>query len=550
MSWLHLSRPYWLVLLPLMAWLLWRLWHHQRRAGQWQKLLPAHLHALLLTRGRPRRSKLPWLLLGLAWLVALLALLGPAWDRLEQPTHRRIDPLVVLLEVTPAMLAGDVTPNRLEMGKRKLLDYLETRRDAQTAVIVYAGSAHTLVPLSDDLATIRNLLGAVDPSIMPVSGQRADLAVSEALELLAQGGLGRGRLLLIGSGLSPEERSSIARQLRRSGDSLSILGVGTSRGAPIMSPDGSFLKDPQGAILLPRLDRPALAEAAAEFGGSYQTARLGDEDLAALGLLQRQGSWEQEPEQIPLAAWRDRGHWLLLPLLIIAALAGRRGWLFCMALMILPTQQGHALEWQDLWLTPDQQGQRLYRAERFDEASSRFRDRPWQAMAAYQAGDYHAAAERFGEIDSPTAHYNRGNALALAEQLEAALEAYDQALHLDPGLEQARHNRALVEQWLRQQQEQEQQARQEATDDESAKPASDAGQSRNADDMAASEPAQEPGADPGAQPSEPSQVTQPHPTELEARQEAEQWLRRIPDDPSELLRQKFLLEQRRRQGGV
>lgn len=542
----HLLRPYWLMLLPLMGWLLWRLWHRERRVGQWQQLLPARWHSVLLTRGRLHRSKLPWMLLGLAWLLAVLALLGPAWERQQQPSLKRIDPLVVLLEVTPAMLAADVGPDRLETAKRKLMDLLDTRRDAQTAVVVFAGSAHTLVPLSDDLHTTRNLLAAVTPAIMPVAGQRADLAVAQALELLAQSGLGRGRLLLMGTSLGADERAVIAEQLRQSGDTLSILGIGTSRGAPIVGPDGSFLRDAQGVILIPRLDRTALAEAAAAFGGRYQTARLDDADLDALGLLS--GGLQGDESQLPLAAWRDQGHWLLLPLLLLAACAGRRGWLFCGALLILPAPPALALEWRDLWLRPDQQGQRLIAEERPDEAARRFTDTQWQGFSAYLAGDYATAAERFAQSDTPVAHYNRGNALAQAGQLQSALEAYDQALYLDRTLEPARHNRALVEELLRQQEES------AATPD--AEPAEDTPEPAPSSDPGAqgqteAEPNGQPGDEqPTPTTAEPGGASEPlSPGALEARQEADQWLRRIPDDPGELLRQKFLFQQRMRQGG-
>lgn len=189
--WPHWFRPWWLLLLPLLGWLLWQLWHRQKRAGRWQMILPPAFHAALLQGGSGRESKSPWILLGLAWLLAVLALLGPSWDRVEQSAQKPADPLVVLLELTPQMLATDVTPTRLEQARRKLLDLLQSRSDAQTAIVVYSGSAHTLVPLSDDLATSRNLLEALKPSIMPQVGQRADLAVDKALTLLERGALGR-----------------------------------------------------------------------------------------------------------------------------------------------------------------------------------------------------------------------------------------------------------------------------------------------------------------------------------------------------------------------
>ena len=285
MLWPQWLRPFWLLLLPLLGWLLWQLWHRERRSGRWQLLLPAAFQAVLLTAGRARSNKLPWIALGLAWLLTLLALLGPSWQRLEQASQKRADPLVVLLELTPAMLATDAAPNRLEQAKRKIIDLLQARSDAQTAIIVYAGSAHVLVPLSDDLATARNLLEAVKPSIMPEPGRRADLAVQRALGLLEQGAQGRGRLLLIGSELSLDERDGLRSALGNRGERLAILGIGSAQGAPIRGEDGSFLKDAQGAILVPRLDAASLRRFAGELGGQYRSARLDDSDLQGLDLL-------------------------------------------------------------------------------------------------------------------------------------------------------------------------------------------------------------------------------------------------------------------------
>ncbi|EGH46786.1 TPR repeat-containing von Willebrand factor, type A, partial [Pseudomonas syringae pv. pisi str. 1704B] len=141
--WPHWFRPEWLLITPLLALLIWRLWHRQKRAGRWQMLLPTHFHEVLLNGGRGSNSKLPWVALGLAWLLALFALLGPSWQRVEQISQKPVDPLVVILELTPQMLATDTPPTRLEQARRKLLDLLQKRSDAQTAIVVYAGSAHT-----------------------------------------------------------------------------------------------------------------------------------------------------------------------------------------------------------------------------------------------------------------------------------------------------------------------------------------------------------------------------------------------------------------------
>lgn len=455
--WPHWLRPFWLLLVPLLAWLIWHLWHRQQRAGRWQSLLPPAFHQVLLGGVSRRNSRLPWLALGLGWLLAVLALLGPSWQRVEQVNLKRADPLVVVLDLSTSMLASDVAPNRLEQAKRKLLDLLHSRRDAPTGIVVFAGSAHTLVPLSDDLATTRNLLEALNPAIMPSPGQRADLGVRQALALLEQGAQGQGKILLIGSSLNQQEQDGIIDALGQQGERLQILGIGTREGAPIAQQGGGFMKDPQGAILLPRLDSAGLKRLANRLGGRYSNASLDDSDLRRLDLLDRPQQLRDAEEPTQLSAWADQGHWLLLPLLLLAACAGRRGWLLCLPLLLVLPQPSYAFEFDDLWLRPDQQGQRLLEAQKPAEAAQHFSDPQWQAQALYQAGDYNAAAERFAQGYSAADHYNRGTALAKAGELEAALDAYDQALERQPQMPAALANKALAEQALQQRKEQQQQ---------------------------------------------------------------------------------------------
>ncbi|WP_306287166.1 tetratricopeptide repeat protein, partial [Pseudomonas sp. MD195_PC81_125] len=448
--WPHWFRPWWLLLLPLLGWLIWQLWHRQKRAGRWQMILPPAFHATLLSGGNGRASKLPWVALGVAWLLTLVALLGPSWERVEQTSQKPADPLVVVLELTPEMLATDSPPTRLEQARRKLFDLLQARSDAQTAIVVYAGSAHTLVPLSDDLATSRNLLDALKPSLMPESGHRADLGISKALALLKQGALGQGRILLIGSSLTEEERQGIRRALGEQSAQLLMLGIGTAEGAPIAQEDGSFLKDEQGAIRVPQLDSPGLGAFLASVGGEYHSARLDESDLRALGLLDGPRSLRNDGQTVRLDTWADQGYWLLLPLLLLAACAGRRGWLFCLPLLLCLPQPSYAFDFEDLWLRPDQQGLHLLKQKRPAEAAEHFEDHQWQGLALYEAGDYSGAAQRFAEGSDARAHYNRGNALAKSGELEAAIDAYEQALELQPDLRPALTNKALVENLLKQ----------------------------------------------------------------------------------------------------
>ncbi|WP_407311111.1 VWA domain-containing protein [Pseudomonas sp. nanlin1] len=569
---LHWLRPLWLLPLPLLGALLWVLWHRQKRAGRWQQILPPAFQALLLSGGHGRASRLPVLALGLAWLLAVLALLGPSGQRVEQMVQKPADPLVILLELSPEMLATDVAPNRLEQARRKLVDLLRFRHDSQTAIIVYSGSAHVLVPLSDDLDTSRNLLEALKPSIMPATGHRADLAVARALNLLDQGGLGQGRILLIGASLSGEERQGIARQLGRQAPPLLMLGIGSADGAPVKQENGDFLKDRQGAILLSRLDAPSLKDFLNDMGGQYRSARLDDHDLRELGLLDNPHRVRSDGQAQRLDSWADQGHWLLLPLLLIAACAGRRGWLFCLPLLWCLPQPSYAMNFDSLWLRPDQQGQRLLEEQRPAQAARRFEDPQWQGMALYEAGNYAAAAQRFAEGNRAADHYNRGNALARQGELEAALDAYERALELQPDLLPAQKNQALIEKLLREKQPSgtgEAQIGQNASagqptigqntppsENSQPVPPQDSEQSTPQAGANSSETGAQAGSDgtPGNTQAPPDeQTTRPPPPPDEAplnaeqRLALEQWLRQIPDDPSELLKRKFWYEQQQRQ---
>ena len=574
--WPHWLRPLWLLLLPLMAWLLWLLAHREQRSGRWQTLLPPAFHAVLLRGGQGRASRLPWIALGLAWLLAVVALLGPSWQRIEQNDLKPADPLVVMLELTPQMLASDASPNRLAQARRKLLDLLQARGDAQTAIVVYAGSAHTVVPLSDDLGTSRNLLEALKPSIMPEPGKRADLAVGKALDLLKGGAQGQGRLLLITSSLDDNERSAIKTLLGSRGKRLRILGVGNSQGAPIIQEDGTFMKDDQGAILVPRLDAAGLSQFAREVDGQYRGISLDERDLRTLGLLDGPQQMRNNGQKTQLRSWADQGHWLLLPLLLLAACAGRRGWLLCLPLLLLlgTPQTAMAFSLDDLWLRADQQGQRLLEAQRPKEAAERFSDPQWRGLALYEAGDYAAAAEQFALSDSAASLYNRGNALARSNELEAAVDAYERALEIDPQLPQAEKNKALVQQLLRQREQQQTQQQDQPDEqnrddnDEQQQPGQSAAPTPDERQQSQGQPGtpddqQQPSeaSTPPTQPSEQGESGQPPesppadtgpaqtdtPLDSERRQALEQWLRQIPDDPGELLRRKFWYEQQQRQ---
>lgn len=454
MSDFHFLRPVWLLALPPLLMLLVWLWRRQLRSRSWQAVCdPELLPHLLLGRSRRRANWPLWLLLG-GGLLAVLALAGPAWRKQPQPLFRQQSALVVLLDLSNSMNAGDLKPSRLERARLKVEDLLRQRREGQTALIAFAGDAFVVTPLTDDTNTIRALLQSLDPALMPVQGSEPQRGVALGIQLLQQAGLRRGRLLLITDEDRPERLTTAARDVHQQGFELAVLGVGTPDGAPVPLAEGGFLKDDRGDLVLPKLDEPGLQKLAAAGGGAYRRLSIDDGDLQGLlgGLEQHRLDRAEAARGKTGQRWREEGVWLLWPLVLLGALAFRRGWLLVLALVLLQPLPAQAFSWQDLWQRPDQQASAAFAAGEYQQAGKLFEDPRWRASALFRDGRYQEAAEALEAPQSADDWYNRGNALAHGGQLPLALQAYAKALELQPEHADARYNRDLVQQALEQQQ--------------------------------------------------------------------------------------------------
>lgn len=446
----HFLRPWWLLaLLPCVLLVVWFA-RARGRSPVWSRLIdPLLLQHLLLPARTHRSLALPVLLLG-GWALAVIALAGPAWERLPEPVQRNDDALIIALGLDTGMLATDIAPSRLQRARHKIADILAMRYDGLAALIVYAGDAHVVTPLSDDANTLAAMLPALDPAIMPRPGNDPGAAVELAAQLLRGSGLQRGRILFITDAFPRSTHAAVADAVRRTGLELSLLAVGTAQGSPIPLPEGGFQRDRKGAITLARIDPESMREGAALAGGRFATLGIDDTDIRHL--LPPPSTVRTRlvaDQQHHFDRWQDRTPWLAVALLPLAALAFRRGWLLgALLVVLLPAPHANALEWNDLWLNKDQQAQRALADGNPDRAAELFSSPAWQGAARFQAGQYDAAAQAWSKLDDATAHYNRGNALALGGDLQGAIAAYDEALQRQPGFEDALANRRLVEELL------------------------------------------------------------------------------------------------------
>lgn len=562
-----------------------------RDAGDWRALCDAALLPYILVDEGSGASRRPGLMLwALGGSLAILALAGPVWERLPAPALRSEAALVIALDLSRVMDAADITPSRLARARFKIEDILRRRKDGLTALLVYSGDAYTVTPLTDDVATIQAQLAALTSDLMPTQGSRADLALERAGRLLEQAGLTQGDVLLISNGVNLSRTEPAAGQLKARGYRLSVLGAGSEDGAPVPLPEGGYLQDTQGQIVISKLAVPALRQLAERSGGLYRTLATDDADVAALlAHFESQLRPASGEAAVRVEQWREQGPWLLLALLPVVALAFRRGLLLVCAVAVLSPFPTPARAWdgEDLWQTPDQRASRAFAEGNHAQAAQTFADPAWKAAAQYRAGDYEQAARTLESRDTADAHYNRGNALAKQGRYPGALAAYERALALSPGHEDALHNKALVEK--AQQQRQEQEKKQDAAGDQGQKQSPQQGGNDNkgldgkkpesgqkseqqATDMDShaqdkqgqesaearaeeaeknarrAEQAEAERADkPASREDSPIPAESP-PGQREEKQANEQWLRRIPDDPGGLLRRKFYYQYQQRQG--
>ena len=584
----HFIRPYWFIALIPVILLVWMLAKRHLINKHWESVCdPALLTYILVGRtGAKKYTNIT--LFGFVSLLMIIALAGPSWERLPEPVFEKESALVIAMDLSYSMYADDIKPSRLERARFKISDLLDLRQEGQTALIVYAGDAFTVTPLTDDIKTIKSQLTALTPQIMPAPGSNTEIAMEKAAELLKQAGNGEGHILLVTDEIDRQFEKAFSKTNRR-GYKVSILGIGTEEGAPVKLGDGGFLKDKAGTIVVPKLNQGVLRIMASSGGGYYETSQLGDGDIERLNRLFNSGleKTNETESQFETDRWHEFGPWLILLILPVVAFGFRRGYLalFICVLIQVP-EEAMAFEWDELWLNKNQQAMRALDSEQAELASGLFNNKEWKAAANYRKGDFATVEELLNEQEDTRSIYNRANAMAKQGRYEDAIAAYEEVLESKPEHEDAIFNRDLIKKELEKQQQQqsdsdqksdEQSDQQQQEDSDSKEQQSESEQKKsepqeNSEEKQSSQQQQEEqdnseqqqdgkkqdseeqqkseqekeqqeakeSGDKEQEEQQQAQASTQEEKELDEEQQAtEQWLRRIPDDPSGLLRRKF-----------
>jgi Ca-activated chloride channel family protein len=540
-------RPGWLILFPLALAVAWLWWRARAGLGPWRRAVDPDLLQALAAAAPARSNRL-----ALALAVAVLALVcgalaGPTWRTQPVAMQRDAGARIVVLDLSSSMDAVDVAPTRLARARTAVAALLADAPGARLGLIVFAGDAFSVAPLTTDAAVLAHLLPGATTRVMPRAGSRPDLALELARGMLADSGAAGGEVIVVGDSAGDGRTLAAARALQRAGFPVSVLAVGSAHGGPVRLGEGSFARGEAGDVLVVRAELEGLERVASAGGGRFQL-------LPAAGPVPRVARAPQaRGESRALAAAsgevrKDDGALFVLLALPLAALFFRRGWLAGLAALALalPAEESLAFDWADLWLRPEQQAARAFAQGRTGEeallAERLGRDSPWRALLLYRAGRYAEAEALFAAQDTADAHYNRGNALALSGLLEAALEAYAAALERNPGMRDAMHNRALVREARARQRAQ------AAGDDEKQEPEGAGGELRGRGRGESARPRErerawdEPDLPKSAQARDSPLAARESPAEARERTERERLerlLANVPDDPGSLLANRF-----------
>ena len=304
----HFIRPWLLMLLIPVAGLVWYSLRSQSRRHAMQTIIAEHLLKHLLVGKKEEARGYPLYLLAAFWAVGIIALSGPTWKKEPSPFTEDTAGLVIVLKVTPTMMAQDIQPSRLTRATQKIHDLLKLRPGAKTALIAYAGSSHLVMPFTVDPGIIDMFSQALSPDVMPDEGD------DPAAGLLKQADI-PGSILLISDAVPGSQNKALEQFNRETNIPVQLYAMAAPKGVRV----------PADSPPAPSLNPVEMKKAASAMGGNLVVVTADDGDVQKLAnrIKTNMSAAREKKGQ----HWQDMGYWLLPLLLLIGLFFFRRGWM-------------------------------------------------------------------------------------------------------------------------------------------------------------------------------------------------------------------------------
>lgn len=221
-----------------------------------------------------RFTKILPLMYLLAFLFLILAMMDILGGKEEIKTQQKMNNVLFLLDVSNSMNAEDIQPNRLTEAKNIMINSLKNFTNDRVGVIVFAGDATSIMPLTTDFSAAETYIGGIETSVVKVQGTDFLKAMQVAEDKFKNIPKGSRQVVLISDGEDNEGNDDSAAKLAASaGIAVTTVGVGTEQGAPV--PEYlygqlmGYKSDMMGETVVTKRQTAALQNIAEKTGGSY-----------------------------------------------------------------------------------------------------------------------------------------------------------------------------------------------------------------------------------------------------------------------------------------
>lgn len=414
---------------------------------KWKKSIAPHLRDYVILKGNEGVRVWMMISFGLILLSSIVGLSGPTWNKIQLDGQTLETPVIILLDLSQSMMAEDIQPNRLERAKFKISDLLDANPMARVSLIGYAGTAHTIIPLTKDYNIVRSHLSGLSPNIMPFQGSdlEAALALADSVASITSA---PSNVLLFSDDFDQFSFQIIQNYSQTSNSQLTVIPLNTSNGAEIPAASGTeVMKDSDGANLISALNIASIQKINSISKVGVQNLTLDKSDMEAIAKgIKMSLEFQSQPEEKE-DDWLDRGFLLVLPISIFILLWFRKGFvLYSIPLLFLFSACTSEKSNSSIWLTDDYQAQKLYDNNEFEEAAVLFTAALNQGVAYYKAGNYNSAIRALKSDSSAVGAYNLGLAYFKNGDILSAQAAFDKAVEKDPDLDAAKSTQQHVQQ--------------------------------------------------------------------------------------------------------
>ena len=482
---------YLLAVIPVLAlvrWLLERKQHKRlRKFGD-----PELLSQLMPDVSRWRPAAKFWTLeAALALLIVMIAR-PQMGTRISHDKRTGIE-TIIAMDISNSMLAEDVAPSRLDRTKMMVENLVDNFTDDKIGLIVFAGDAFVQLPITSDYVSAKMFLSDIHPSLMATQGTDIATAINMATNSFKQQ-QGVGKAIIVVTDGEDHEGGALeaAKDAKKKGMRVYVLGVGSPNGAPIPLGNGNYMKDRTGNTVMTKLNEEMCRQVAEAGGGAYihvdnnsNAQQQLDNELSKLTKKEMQSTIYSDYDE----QFQAFGIIALILLIIEICILDRKNPLArrinifgrrqrtATVLLLLFAATAAVAQTDRQYVTS---GNKLFRNGQFDQAEVAYRKaiekNPRNPQAHYNLGNALMAQKKdsaavqslqksteleTSKIRKAMAFHNMGVVCQQHKMYGEAIEAYKSALRLNPKDDATRYNLELCKRQQKNQQNQKNQNQQD-----------------------------------------------------------------------------------------